>query len=1546
MSGPRASSRVLELAARACEAALRRELAEIAKEDEILAKVQECLEQGVRVQEDFALPFEWIREKRARRARSYNDSESDSDEDNVAPEVLIPRYRKLRQNLYKAPLQRPAIPLEECSHSCNCKFGSGCGSQCHNRLVYMECVPGQCPTLVQPGMCHSWHNKNRSGVKMEVEDDADSAESEDNIGYCENTAIQTRTYPAVEVFLTSESPSTELSASIESVDNQVQSEPSSKKKKGSTIVESAKPPEPASRGYGLRLLEPVRKGTLLIEYLGEVITAAEGARRMSEYVLGDDFYFMGLDNGLMLDAKTMGSAARFANHSCAPSCLLQKWTVRGECRLVLVAKRDLPAGAEITYNYHYFDDSFEGVRGMKRQKCMCGAKHCCGTIGGRVIKGTRMNTDIAKGSSSRNRGRPTSTGRSANDNTALVYEDSDSEDEFVSIKDMYLRCVSLQLLSENKEDESIGTEKPNNVGSGTCGGSSRVDLTTLANSYASLDNAAITNPLSNSTKKYTMEFLQSLTGEIRTCIEKNTALGLANVPTTRFISNSDHLVQKLQLLVSELEYSVEQANAWVKQYDSIFCQPDINADSTSSSNNVTKLVHLIVAQELVFIAPKNVKIEQVALLEGQIRTLLKVKRMLDHCVNETPVVRASSTTDLLVPIKAEPSSSTSSIARTAQASTTGANDSIKQAATSLHWDDLLSTTRLLLSALPLTLGDTYILELLKRYETYSLWVRQTLSPVVTGCSGAKSRRTTAAMTTQTSANSKKSAHVNNHSSGLDSTSAEFEEYALLLRLLDTFCLQEHSRINHLPSVSAVSTDLVTTAQTYVGPDTTMEIVTTLPPTLVPALKEYEEMASDVLPLTTAVTESSLLDMVQLESSSTVDDAVAPAMPAAAKKQKGRSKQAAATVTSPLLVLSQPLLTDIFSAAQFYDSRLSVYMEKLQIESALQSGATEPIVHKNYSQMLTEVPTGGERSSDDLYFENNVDWFTQWEVRQTGLCTVQESYEKLQNANKFTSTNITAPTNAPSNTDTNDVLYCFCRLPEADGESSILTECSICSNWYHPQCVNSGYTTLSAAARQKSFLCPVCMHLDGQVSSLSYLPNEWNIIKPVATKLPEPKKDTTKTSNKTGGRHMMTGRVSNNIGGMSSTLNAEDDMSSGKRKRSDTTSTSSASNSAALVSRHPLVKFKSASAVKNKEYITMDELQQMLEKENEHAISGSPVTLLLGLARKYCLSWQDDCRSFLSSDPVRLLLSRIDAYVVAANTVTCTHRSTVSAVPGTTTSTTTVEIILYNTLQHEAVILQRAMQLYLQMRLVRIRGEECTILRQLAWVITTSTLYRRTTTGSAHNNMLSITELSSMVAGGSALFCSASSEVTINTCANTTAYTQCVQSVQTTGTSLLQLLLARQTLATLLLNQANKCTSRSEARTLLPQFRELRDRAMIKTEDTFAFARIKCLSRSTNIGPEATANEQVYNNTVGSPIAAVDPGCNQVDTAAPLVYCWCRKEDSGTPMVCCDGCEEWFHCHCVGLNGLNAPNSRKKKELDTYLCISCSILSGKPYAYGW
>jgi hypothetical protein len=30
----------------------------------------------------------------------------------------------------------------------------------------------------------------------------------------------------------------------------------------------------------------------------------------------------------------------------------------------------------------------------------------------------------------------------------------------------------------------------------------------------------------------------------------------------------------------------------------------------------------------------------------------------------------------------------------------------------------------------------------------------------------------------------------------------------------------------------------------------------------------------------------------------------------------------------------------------------------------------------------------------------------------------------------------------------------------------------------------------------------------------------------------------------------------------------------------------------------------------------------------------------------------------------------------------------------------------------------------------------------------------------------------------------------------------------------------------------------------------------------------------------------------------------------LIYCYCRLIDAGEKMVCCDGCDQWFHTSCA------------------------------------
>jgi hypothetical protein len=43
-----------------------------------------------------------------------------------------------------------------------------------------------------------------------------------------------------------------------------------------------------------------------------------------------------------------------------------------------------------------------------------------------------------------------------------------------------------------------------------------------------------------------------------------------------------------------------------------------------------------------------------------------------------------------------------------------------------------------------------------------------------------------------------------------------------------------------------------------------------------------------------------------------------------------------------------------------------------------------------------------------------------------------------------------------------------------------------------------------------------------------------------------------------------------------------------------------------------------------------------------------------------------------------------------------------------------------------------------------------------------------------------------------------------------------------------------------------------------------------------------------------------------------------------LYCWCRGRDSGDPMIQCDDCSEWFHCACVGFK--SSKGKRNKKML--------------------
>ena len=110
----------------------------------------------------------------------------------------------------------------------------------------------------------------------------------------------------------------------------------------------------AKKGWGVRARDRVAKGSFVLEYTGEICSAAEFERRMLVRYKGDNHHYcLAMDNKIMIDAHRAGSECRFVNHSCAPNCEMQKWTVQGLPRMGVFALKDILPGEEICYDYNF-----------------------------------------------------------------------------------------------------------------------------------------------------------------------------------------------------------------------------------------------------------------------------------------------------------------------------------------------------------------------------------------------------------------------------------------------------------------------------------------------------------------------------------------------------------------------------------------------------------------------------------------------------------------------------------------------------------------------------------------------------------------------------------------------------------------------------------------------------------------------------------------------------------------------------------------------------------------------------------------------------------------------------------------------------------------------------------------------------------------------------------------------------------------------------------------------------------------------------------------
>lgn len=126
----------------------------------------------------------------------------------------------------------------------------------------------------------------------------------------------------------------------------------------------ARPPEGVAvrrsrAGLGLFATRPYKRGEIIIEYTGRVVSKEEEYTSRSKYLFE-------VRRGKTIDGKPRWNIAGYINHSCRPNCepVLRKG------RIFIKTRRAVRAGEEFTYDYgeEYFNDHIK-PHGCRCEKC-------------------------------------------------------------------------------------------------------------------------------------------------------------------------------------------------------------------------------------------------------------------------------------------------------------------------------------------------------------------------------------------------------------------------------------------------------------------------------------------------------------------------------------------------------------------------------------------------------------------------------------------------------------------------------------------------------------------------------------------------------------------------------------------------------------------------------------------------------------------------------------------------------------------------------------------------------------------------------------------------------------------------------------------------------------------------------------------------------------------------------------------------------------------------------------------------------------------------
>lgn len=132
-------------------------------------------------------------------------------------------------------------------------------------------------------------------------------------------------------------------------------------------------------GTGVFATQNIKRGTKIIEYIGEKIEKLEGDKRseirIKKYLNSKttgSVYIFELNSRYDIDGSPKYNKARYINHSCKPNCEVE--IVRGH--IWIRAIKNIIEKDELTYDYGYEFDKDD----YTDHKCKCGSKNCIGYI--------------------------------------------------------------------------------------------------------------------------------------------------------------------------------------------------------------------------------------------------------------------------------------------------------------------------------------------------------------------------------------------------------------------------------------------------------------------------------------------------------------------------------------------------------------------------------------------------------------------------------------------------------------------------------------------------------------------------------------------------------------------------------------------------------------------------------------------------------------------------------------------------------------------------------------------------------------------------------------------------------------------------------------------------------------------------------------------------------------------------------------------------------------------------------------------------------------